>query len=60
VQAAPAKSKLQWMGQVDFRTVPHQPYPADPNRDVLAQPTADQLFAALRADRPYPTAATGN
>jgi LCP family protein required for cell wall assembly len=47
-------------GQVDFRTVPHQPYPADPNRDVLAQPTADQLFAALRADRPYPTAATGN
>ena len=43
-------------GQVDYRTVPLKPYPADPNRDVLEEPAADQLFAALRADRPYPVA----
>jgi len=47
-------------GQVDFRTIPRQPYPVDPNRDVLVQPAADQMFAALRADRPYPASVTGS
>jgi LCP family protein required for cell wall assembly len=37
---------------VDYRTVPLKPYPPDPNRDLLVEPDADQLFAALRADRP--------
>ena len=45
-------------GQTDYRTVPLKPYPADPNRDVLEEPAAGQLFAALRADRPYPAAGT--
>lgn len=37
---------------VDYRTVPLKPYPPDPNRDLLAEPAADELFAALRADGP--------
>jgi len=41
-------------GKVDFRTVPRQPYPADPDRDVLEQPAASELFAALREDRDPP------
>lgn len=39
-------------GRVDFRTIPRRPYPADPNRDVLEQPDANELFAAVREDRP--------
>ncbi|MET9888284.1 LCP family protein [Streptomyces sp. NPDC006430] len=38
--------------QVKFLTVPRRPYSADPNRDELVQPAADQLFARLRADAP--------
>ncbi|MDI2124564.1 LCP family protein [Yinghuangia seranimata] len=38
-------------GRVEFHTVPRRPYPVDPNRDELQQPAADELFAALRADR---------
>ncbi|WP_254552385.1 LCP family protein [Kitasatospora sp. MMS16-BH015] len=34
-----------------FLTAPRRPYPSDWNRDELVQPQADQLFAALRADR---------
>jgi LCP family protein required for cell wall assembly len=39
-------------GNVDYRTVPLKPYPPDPNRDLLSEPAADDLFAGLRADRP--------
>jgi LCP family protein required for cell wall assembly len=38
--------------QIRFLTVPREPYAFDPNRDQLVQPAADELFAALRADRP--------
>lgn len=37
---------------VGFLTVPRQPYVNDRNRDQLLQPAADDLFAALREDRP--------
>lgn len=40
-------------GNVSFVTVPRMPYPADPNRDVLSEPAASDLFTALRVDRPY-------
>ncbi|MFH9493531.1 LCP family protein [Streptomyces halstedii] len=36
--------------QVQFLTVPRQAYHADPNRDELVQPDADQLFEKLRKD----------
>ncbi|WP_031080856.1 LCP family protein [Streptomyces sp. NRRL WC-3549] len=36
--------------QVQFLTVPRQAYRADPNRDELVQPDADQLFEKLRED----------
>ncbi|MDJ0341265.1 LCP family protein [Streptomyces sp. H10-C2] len=39
-------------GAVHFLTAPRQPYAYDKDRDELVQPEADQLFAALRADRP--------
>lgn len=39
-------------GQVDYRTIPQKPYPADPNRVVLVEPAAQELFTALRADLP--------
>jgi LCP family protein required for cell wall assembly len=42
-------------GRVDLRTVPLRPYPADPDRDLLVQPAASELFAALREDRAYPS-----
>ncbi|NUU20414.1 MAG: LytR family transcriptional regulator [Streptomycetaceae bacterium] len=35
--------------QVRYFTVPRKSYPQDPNRDILEQPAADQLFADLRA-----------
>lgn len=37
---------------IGFLTVPRRPYTYDPNRDELVQPAADELFAALRDDRP--------
>jgi LCP family protein required for cell wall assembly len=33
-----------------YGTVPRRPYQPDPDRDVLAQPAAGQLFTALRTD----------
>ncbi|GGZ26428.1 LytR family transcriptional regulator [Streptomyces nitrosporeus] len=36
--------------QVQFLTVPRRPYRANPNRDELVQPDADQLFEKLRKD----------
>lgn len=36
--------------QVRFLTVPRRPYTADPNRDELVRPAADELFATLRED----------
>ncbi|MDX2816428.1 LCP family protein [Streptomyces sp. PA03-5A] len=36
--------------QVRFLTVPRRPYTADPNRDELVQPAADELFTTLRED----------
>ncbi|MEV6163003.1 LCP family protein [Streptomyces sp. NPDC052052] len=38
--------------QVQFLTVPRQPYAADPNRDELLQPDAERLFKRLREDAP--------
>jgi LCP family protein required for cell wall assembly len=38
--------------RVRFLTVPREPYSGDVNRDQLAQPAAEELFARLRADRP--------
>jgi LCP family protein required for cell wall assembly len=46
--------------QVDYRTVPWQTYPPDPNRVEVTEPDADQLFAALRADHPYSPGVTGS
>ncbi|WP_398956431.1 LCP family protein [Streptomyces sp. GC420] len=37
---------------VQFLTVPRQPYANDPNRDELVQPEADELFELLREDAP--------
>ncbi|GAA2175932.1 LCP family protein [Arthrobacter parietis] len=39
------------LGNVAFVTVPVVPYELDPNRLVLDEDKADDLFAALRADR---------
>lgn len=39
-------------GAVHFLTAPRRPYINDNDRDELVQPEADQLFAALRADKP--------
>lgn len=42
---------------IEFTTVPTEPYPPNPNRVQWAQPAADDLWAALRADQPLtPTA----
>ena len=41
---------------IGFLTVPRRPYAYNPNRDELVQPAADELFAALRNDRPVEVA----
>ncbi|EWS92094.1 transcriptional regulator [Streptomyces filamentosus NRRL 11379] len=38
--------------QVQFLTVPRQPYRNDPNRDELVEPDAGDLFKQLREDKP--------
>ncbi|MGR8010189.1 LCP family glycopolymer transferase [Streptomyces hypolithicus] len=38
--------------QVQFLTVPRQPYSDDPNRDELVEPAAGKLFKQLREDAP--------
>jgi LCP family protein required for cell wall assembly len=38
--------------QFRFLTVPRESDPADPNRDLLSQPAANDLFKRLRMDRP--------
>ncbi|MFH8436698.1 LCP family protein [Streptomyces sp. NPDC018007] len=38
--------------QVQFLTVPRQPYRQDPNRDELVEPDAGELFRQLREDKP--------
>ncbi|MDF6020641.1 LCP family protein [Streptomyces sp. JH34] len=38
--------------KVQFLTVPRTEYRADPNRDELVQPDANQLFTRLRKDEP--------
>ncbi|MEU2624493.1 LCP family protein [Streptomyces sp. NPDC007157] len=40
--------------EVQFLTVPREPYVYDSNRDQLVEGRADALFALLRADRPVP------
>ncbi|MGP3967958.1 LCP family protein [Streptomyces sp. 6N223] len=40
--------------QFRFLTVPRVSDPASPNRDVLRQPAANDLFKRLRLDRPLP------
>ncbi|MEW1778938.1 LCP family protein [Streptomyces sp. NPDC086777] len=42
--------------QVQFLTVPREPYVYDSNRDQLVAGKADALFALLRADRPVKVA----
>ncbi|MFF5146306.1 LCP family protein [Streptomyces sp. NPDC013157] len=42
--------------QVQFLTVPREPYVYDSNRDQLVAGRADALFALLRADRPVKVA----
>ncbi|MFD7704635.1 LCP family protein [Streptomyces caelestis] len=44
--------------RVRFLTVPREPSTGDPDRDQLAQPAAEELFARLRADRPVVIAPT--
>ena len=39
------------LDRIQFVTVPHEPYAPDPNR-VQWTPAADQIWAALREDRP--------
>ena len=41
---------------VQFLTVPRQPYAYDRNRDELVQPDADRLFPQLREDLPVKVA----
>ncbi|RFU40080.1 LytR family transcriptional regulator [Actinomadura logoneensis] len=41
-------------GKLRFITVPWGPDPADPNRVVLSQPSADNFFNAMRNDRTVP------
>ncbi|WP_261399259.1 LCP family protein [Streptomyces misionensis] len=41
---------------VRFLTVPREPYVQDADRDQLAEPAAEKLFARLRADRPVAVA----
>ncbi|GGT23394.1 hypothetical protein GCM10010271_28680 [Streptomyces kurssanovii] len=38
--------------KVQFLTVPRQPHAANPNRDELVQPDANELFKSLREDDP--------
>ncbi len=38
--------------QVQFLTVPRQPYRQDQNRDELVEPDAGELFKQLREDKP--------
>ncbi|POG46582.1 transcriptional regulator [Streptomyces sp. ZL-24] len=38
--------------QVQFLTVPRQPYRNNPNRDELVEPDASELFKQLREDKP--------
>ncbi|MEU8564965.1 LCP family protein [Streptomyces cyaneofuscatus] len=38
--------------QVQFLTVPRQPYRQNPNRDELIEPDASELFKQLREDKP--------
>ncbi|MFT9667535.1 LCP family protein [Streptomyces rhizosphaericola] len=38
--------------QVQFLTVPRQPYRNNPNRDELVEPDAGELFKQLREDKP--------
>ncbi|MFJ6618509.1 LCP family protein [Kitasatospora sp. NPDC091335] len=42
--------------QLSMVTLPVETAPSDPNRVVQQQPQADQVWAALRADRPFPQA----
>lgn len=37
-------------GEVEFLTVPRQPYGPNPNRDELVQPAAERLFEELREE----------
>ncbi|MGW7285235.1 LCP family glycopolymer transferase [Streptomyces sp. NPDC054847] len=45
--------------KVQFLTVPRQPHAANPNRDELVQPDADQLFESLREDDPVTVVPNG-
>jgi LCP family protein required for cell wall assembly len=45
--------------KVQFLTVPRQPHAANPNRDELVQPEADQLFKSLREDDPVTVVPNG-
>lgn len=40
------------LDSIEFTTVPFEVYPPNPNRVQWAQPEADEMWAALRADEP--------
>ncbi|MBT2401048.1 LCP family protein [Streptomyces sp. ISL-100] len=46
--------------QVQFMTVPRQPYAQDPNRDELVEPDASRLFKQLREDAPVSVVPAGS
>nr|WP_138896859.1 LCP family protein [Streptomyces chryseus] len=46
--------------QVQFMTVPRQPYAQDPNRDELVEPDAGRLFKQLREDAPVSVVPAGS
>ncbi|MGW7051718.1 LCP family glycopolymer transferase [Streptomyces sp. NPDC054887] len=46
--------------QVQFMTVPRQPYRQDPNRDELVEPDASRLFKQLREDAPVSVVPAGS
>ncbi len=46
--------------QVQFMTVPRQPYALNPNRDELVEPDAGRLFEQLREDAPVSVVPAGS
>ncbi len=43
------------LDEIEFTTVPNEPWPPDPNRVQWMQPEADELWTSLRLDQPLST-----
>ncbi len=43
------------LDEIEFTTVPNEPWPPDPNRVQWTQPAADELWTSLRLDQPLST-----